>query len=523
MATYVTNSDAVSPTVAEVNAAKVQDVSRLAGGAGVALGGRIAGRGVRLGLDIVLARLLGPASFGLYAIGWTITRMVTLFTPLGLDAGVIRYGAKYWQRDDAAFSEVVKKSVLFATLSGLLVGFVFYLAAGWVGVGIFHSAQMTSVMQMFALVFPLATIIRVAAAATRISQRMKYSVLAEDILQPSWDLVIVLVLAFAWSKSLLVAIFACLVSHGIAALVAGTYVKRLFPELSVKRGIKRPKLDVSGKELLAFSLPASLTGVFGVLIIWVDRLMIGYYRPAAEVGVYQAASQISVAFAIILGAMGAIFSPMTADFFHRGEMNRLEEIFRISTKWGLYLSLPPFLVTCFASREVMQVLFGKPYITGAAVLFILSLGQVVNAGTGPVGMLLVMAGYQNKMFMISGTMFAVSVGLGIALVPRWGMDGAAVATAIALSGLFIAAIILAQVKLKMRPYDRRYLKGAAATAVAGVLMFLFRNAGTSSALLRLILNSSIAFGAFGGVLLLTGLDAEDRQFIRHVRAKFSVS
>jgi hypothetical protein len=75
----------------------------------------------------------------------------------------------------------------------------------------------------------------------------------------------------------------------------------------------------------------------------------------------------------------------------------------------------------------------------------------------------------------------------------------------------------------MRPYDRRYLKGAAATAVAGTLMFFFRHTGTSSALLRLILNSSIAFGAFGGMLLLMGLDNEDRQFIRLVRAKFKAS
>jgi O-antigen/teichoic acid export membrane protein len=134
-----------------------------------------------------------------------------------------------------------------------------------------------------------------------------------------------------------------------------------------------------------------------------------------------------------------------------------------------------------------------------------------------------MAGYQNRMFLISATMFAISIAMGLVLVPRWGMNGAAVATAVALSGLFIVAIILAQIKLKMRPYDRRYLKGAAATAVAAVLMFLFRNTATHYALARLVLNSTIAFGAFGGVLLLAGLDNEDRQFIRLVRAKFKAS
>jgi O-antigen/teichoic acid export membrane protein len=517
MSTYLTNSSSTSAAIAVPSATPEQkDVTRLAGGAGVALGGRIAGRGVRLLLDIALARLLGPAQFGLYAIGWTITRMVTLFTPLGLDAGVIRFGAKYWRQDKPTFWDVLSKSLLFASLSGLLFGGIFYGASRWIGEGIFHSAQMTEVVKGFALVFPLATILKVAAATTRISQRMKFSVIAEDISQPAWDLVLVLAFAYLWTRSLAAAIVACIVSHGLAAALARWYAQRLFPPVSAPS----PRSTFDGKQLLAFSLPASLTGVFGVMIIWVDRLLVGYYRPSADVGIYQAASQVSIAFAIILGAMNAIFSPMTADLFHRGELRRLEEIFRISTKWGLYLSLPLFLVTFFASHEVMIALFGRPYIAGWSVLVILALGQVFNAGTGPVGMLLVMAGFQNRMFLISGTMFALSVALGIVLIPRYGMVGAATATSLAVSGLFIAAIIFAKVALGMRPYDRRYLKGLAATLVTTAALLLVRNVGVSPAPLKALITLVVASGVFAGTLWLAGLDAEDREFMQLLVARF---
>src|SRR2546429_4299282 len=76
---------------------KQRDVNKLAAGAGIALGGRMLGRGLLLGVDVALARLLGPVQYGIYVIGWTISRLVQLLSPLGLNSGVIRFGARYWR------------------------------------------------------------------------------------------------------------------------------------------------------------------------------------------------------------------------------------------------------------------------------------------------------------------------------------------------------------------------------------------------------------------------------------------
>lgn len=487
------------------------DVTKLAAGAGVALGGKVLGRGVRLMVDVVLARVLGPVGFGLYAIGWTITRIITLVTPLGLNIGVIRYGAKYWKKDPARLKGVIVQSVGYSLLTGALFGMGFYLLAPWIGNTIFHKPEVVKVIRLFALVFPVMTGLTTSAAATRVSHRMKYGALAEDISEPVVQIGLVL-LAWWLGYGLGGSILACVGGYTAAFLLALYYVVKLFPELKRTVTVIYP-----GKELLAFSIPASLTGVFGVLLIWVDRLFVGYYRPAAEVGIYQAASQLSVAFAIILSGFNSIFSPMAADLFHRHEYERLEELFRVSTKWGLYLSLPPFLVTCFAPRLVMGVLFGKAYVSGWAALLVLTFAQVVNAGTGPVGYLLVMAGYQKRMFQLSFVMCLVAVIMGLILVPRYGMTGAAIATGASLSGLFISAIVLARVAMNMRPYDRRYLKGALATVLAAVPLFLLRNAHIGTATTTVIIDALVACGVFAGTLIATGLDPEDRKFIGMIR------
>ena len=102
-------------------------------------------------------------------------------------------------------------------------------------------------------------------------------------------------------------------------------------------------------------------GVFTPFLIWVEPLIVGHFRTPAETGVYQAVSQTSTVFAIILSAFAAIFLPLIADLYHKKEFARLEELFRISTKWGLYISLPVFVMLCVFPREILIYVFDGRY------------------------------------------------------------------------------------------------------------------------------------------------------------------
>src|SRR5207248_9468602 len=126
------------------------DVAKLARGAGVALMGKVAGRGVRLLGDVAMARLLGPINFGLYAIGWTISRIVTLVTPLGLNIGVIRYGARYLKKDPARLKGVILQALWCSVAAGTLTGIALFLLAPWIGADIFQKPGVVPVIRWFA-------------------------------------------------------------------------------------------------------------------------------------------------------------------------------------------------------------------------------------------------------------------------------------------------------------------------------------------------------------------------------------
>ncbi len=488
---------------------KTQDVAALAGGASISLAGKIVGRTLSFVGDIAAARILGPDSFGLYAIGWTVLRTLSVITPLGLDKGVIYFGIPYWRKDNAALKRIINRTQVLSLVSGLVFGATLFLSASALAQGIFQKPSLSYIFRWYALAFPLVAILEVTSAATRITQGMKYSAILEDIGQPAVGLAF-LILLYLFGLRLEGVLASDVLSFALPAIFAVVVVWRLFP---VSRGAAAGPVKTN-RELLSFSIPASLAGLFTPFLIWVDRLIVGHFRTPAETGIYQAVSQMSTIFAIILSAFAAIFMPIIADLYRKKEFDRLEELFRVSTKWGLYLSLPVFVMLLVFPRELLAYVFDSRYIAGWMPLIILSMGQLVNVGTGAIGPVLVMTGHQKRWSILTGIALAVNICLNWFLVPRYGLIGAAASTAVSLSGLFLFGVIQVRTVLRIWPYDRRYLKGLAGTCLAVIVLLIYRSFFPVHSLPEVVLAAIVTGVTFLGAILALGLDREDKDFAR---------
>jgi O-antigen/teichoic acid export membrane protein len=60
-------------------------------------------------------------------------------------------------------------------------------------------------------------------------------------------------------------------------------------------------------------------------------------------------------------------------------------------------------------------------------MFILALGLLARAAAGPAQNLLAVSGHQDKAAMILFATLLINGGLGLALIPRFGIEGAAIA------------------------------------------------------------------------------------------------
>ena len=492
------------------------DVSTLAGGASISLSGKILGRSLAFLGDIAAARILGPDSFGLYAIGWTVLRTLSLISPLGLDQGIIYFGSPYWRKNNAALKNVLNRALGLALVSGLIFGGGLYLLAPELAQQVFQKPALTYIFRWFALSFPLVSILAVALAATRITQRMKYSAGIDYIGQPATGLLF-LIIFYLFGLRLIGVLASDVLSFAVPSILAVWVLWRLFPG---SRNNSSGAAETN-RELLAFSIPASLAGVFTPFLIWVDRLIVGHFRTPAETGVYQAVSQTSTIFAIILSAFAAIFLPLIADLYHKKEFARLEELFRISTKWGLYISLPVFVMLCVFPREILIYVFDGRYAAGWLPLIILSAGQLASVGGGAIGPLLVMTGHQKRWSILSGVALGINICLNWYLVPIYGLTGAAVSTAVSLCGLSLFGVFQVWRILKMQPYDRRYLKGLTGAGLAIIGLSAYRFFFPIHSLPGVFIASLIAGIIFLAAVLALGLDREDRDFVRFGLARWN--
>lgn len=491
-----------------------KDIKIVATGAGIAIVGKVVGRGFNVLGQIVLARILGPAKFGLYIIGLTVLRLLGLIAPLGLNRGVIQFGSRYWREDDAGLKGAIFQAVGFSSLSGVFVGLIVFYGAPQFAYH-YGNPDLVSVMHLFALSFPFLSGLKVAAAATRISQRMRFAVFSEEISQSVSYLALITVVYYFFGEELdwVIGIYA--LSFFIAFVLAIYYLTQLFPEAFSSQ----TKTHFYIRKLLAFSLPISITSMFTMLLMWSDRLWIGYFWSEIDVGIYQAAAQIATLFVVIIGSFGAILSPLIAKLHHRQETKRLNDLFKVSTRWGIYVSVPFFLTICFASQEFIIVIFGEEYGSGAIPLIILAVGQMLNLSTGVVGPMLMMTENQNRWLFTSLGMFSINIVMNWFLVPKLGVSGAAISTATTIGGLYLLGLFQIKMVLKLWPYDRKCRKLLLVTFVTIVSLFCLEMVSLQGSRLILITNLLVSVSVFSLLMIGFGFDEEDWTFISSIQSR----
>jgi len=432
---------------------------------------------------------------------------------MGLDKGVQRFGARYWPEDPAGLKGVLWQSIGMTMASGLLFGLALYFWAPAIAFELFSKPDLTVVIRYFAVFLILIAGLRVSAAASRVTQLMHYGMLAERIAQPAVNLLLIFLLVKFSDYGLHGALLAVGLSYFVGLAYGLIQLSRIYHE-SFSLKLRQPFLVF---QLLLFSLPASMAGMLVKINAWLDRLFIGYFLPSEAAGIYTAASQISNLLLIMSAIFGTMFIPMAAKLFVQGDHDRLNNLYRVSTKWGLYAGLAFFLAVAFVTRDVMHLAYGMDYTAGAPAILILLAAHLIMIAPGNVGLLLIITGHQNRWLVLSAITVLINVILNYLLIPIFGISGAALATGFSMGSLMIGGLWQVKTCLKMWPYDRRYLKGIIAAAASTLVLILWRAVLSPAPILSLITTAVLGSVVFIGILMMLGLDREDVEVIQKIR------
>jgi O-antigen/teichoic acid export membrane protein len=468
---------------------------------------------------IYLARVLGAEALGIYALGMTIIGFLGIFNALGLPQAAVRFVAAYSATGKIELLRgFLGRSILLLLISNILLGGGVLLAGPWIAVHFYHTPALRSYLGWFALIMILgaftAFLGQVLAGYKDVARR---TIVTNFIGSP---IMMVLTLALAVAGwGLRGYIIAQVLSAFVVLVLLAATVWKLTPKAIRSSRFGFPPLE---KEVTSFSAVVLGTGLLEFMMSQSDKILIGFYLGARDVGIYAVASALVMFVPILLQSVNQIFSPSIADLYARGQQQLLGRIYQTLTKWILGLTIPLATVMILFASPLMQI-FGRDFAAGWLILVIGTVGQLVNCGVGSVGYLLMMSGNQRSLMKIEAIMAALMVLLNLLLIPRWGIAGAAMAAAI--TNICGNVWYLAEVrrKLGLFPYNLSYLR-LALPMVGTVAVLLGLRAGFGAIRQEwAVIGTALLLGylVFIGIALAFGLDADDRLIARSVWARVS--
>lgn len=393
-------------------------------GAFGALATNIAGAGLAFGLHILLSRMVGLQGYGVYVYVFTWVSIVALGAKLGLDTGLVRFlpalaVKRDWPRMNGLLRQSTRISLaVAATLSGLIA-----LGIGWFGSGL--QTELRQTLWVGCLLLPVLVMTQMRQAALRGLKRASYAEVPDRVLRPLGMAAILLVTWAIFDRR--IGAVGAMAAH-LAALAAALAVAQLWLVRALPPSVQGAQPSYQTRSWLATSLPLVVVSASYLILGQIDILMLGAWMGPAEAGIYAAATRISAFVALALAAINAIAAPVISQLYTAQRMTALQHVMTLTARVNLAFALVVTIVLIAVGDWILG-LFGTEFARGYDALVILVGGQLFNALTGSVGILMTMAGRGRQAARIMVLGVAVNIVLNTVLIPLWGLVGAATATA----------------------------------------------------------------------------------------------
>jgi O-antigen/teichoic acid export membrane protein len=371
----------------------------------------------------------GETSFGLFSLAWVVIGYLSF-----LDIGVNRAATKFISehladRDDDAVRGLVRTSFL-ANLTFGLAGAVFVLLASPYLV---HSVfKISGALQREArLVF-----FAVALAVPMLLVQGIFRAVLSSYQRFGWiNSVNAVTMTAQWGS----AIWLAWRGHGVAVVVLATVVTRLLGTLAYGVLLYRllPGIRLWGAgglsglaKLLKFGTWVSISQVISPLLVYLDRILIASFVSLGAVTLYTVPYEVMTRLRIIPASLATTLYPAFSERGIEGQQHQLQSLYERSVRYLLLLLLPSVLFLVILGPDLLKIWMGAGFASQTtAVLQILAIGVLANGMSYVPYNMLQAVGRPDLTAKFHLCELVPYVLLCLVLIPRWGISGAAAASA----------------------------------------------------------------------------------------------
>jgi len=415
------------------NAIKDKDFLELLKGSGISFFLRFGGLSIGYLLTLVIANLFGAKGLGDYVLAITILRLFTLLAKLGLDTTSIRFIASFASQNKwTSIFRFRKQVISILSISSIVASLLMYFLAEPIA-DLINTNYKYIQLNAF-LVLPMSFFMLHYQSLRGLKRIAEFSFFYR-MSQALFSIIFILIIYQFLTKSY-VPVYAYFLGVLIVSLLSFfSFTYWLKNRSDGKESAEQEIMSYSN--LLKISIPLMFAQSVQFIMAWTDKLMLGAVDTpnvslglttnSSEVGIYHTAFKLSMFASVALMSINSIASPKFAEMFAKNDMVGLKKVVQQSTKI-IFWTTVPLVSIFFVFPEFLLGLFGEEFKIGVTSFIFLSCGRLISSFSGSVGNILQMTGNQNIYAKILLLGAILNVILNLILIPKYGVNGAAIAS-----------------------------------------------------------------------------------------------
>lgn len=403
---------------------------------------------------VIVTRGWSPSLAGVFFAATSVFLLTLSFVELGVDQGFVRFQARNLALGRTASNRRILRAGYFSVLAvSAAVAAIMMGLAGHIGRLVSDPntyEDATGMLQLMMAGLPVAAAYDLLLAQTRGRSHMRPTIVIERLLRPALQVMLLLVLLLTPAYSELLAV-AWVAPYGVALLLLVAWA-RVLPGVSRSPVADAEVEDRPLQEFWRFTAPRGVARFFQVGLQRADIAIVAALAGPAAGAVYAAATRFLVLGQVAVQALQQVSEPHLARLIALDQRRAVRSVYHQLTLWSVTLTWPLYLLVAVFAAPLLTVIFGVTYAEGGLTLSILAVTMLFATAMGPVDVLLLMAGRSGLSLINTGTALAIDVIGCLVLVPAAGIEGAALAWAVAIVTRNVMGMVQVGRHLHVRPF-----------------------------------------------------------------------
>ena len=375
--------------------------------------------------SVILARFLGPAGQGTFAVIATLITILSIIGGLGIGSANIYFlGQKRYELRILFWNSILTSAVVGVILIGIAYGLYEAIPSIFQGVG-------KDLVVLYALILPL--LLGWAYISSFLLGFQRFTAFNIFYIVLSLFTLVNYLVFLSLSPTVRTAIIISIVLNGLGIILLAIYIVK-----RIDSSILRPKVNLRAlSESIAFGVKGQLGNIAQFMNYRLDRLFVNWFAGPAAVGLYSVAVVLVESLWYVSNSIALVLFPKISA---SGDMVSNAQTTAKSCRISFFSALLMAGILVVIGPWLIPLLFGKAFADSLPALNYLLPGVVVFSLTNIIASYIIGRGFPHYNTIIALVSFVFTVVFDLLLIPRWGIIGAAIASSISYLVATITAV-----------------------------------------------------------------------------------